>query len=102
MIYEYEKDMEDTYMQYLIKSYKKTVVDGLFDFIIVDSISPTLRHYTDFYNFAKVYAFTVNFDTGGYINVTMSIVSLFLSSRTHAKWKWIPTSASSETFTKER
>lgn len=60
MIYEYEKDMEDTYMQYLMKSYKKTIVDGLFDFIIVDSIAATLRHYTEFYNFAKTYAFTVS------------------------------------------
>lgn len=59
MVYEYEKEMEDTYMQYLMKSYKKTVVDGLFDFIIVDSINSTLRHYTEFYNFAKLYAFTV-------------------------------------------
>ncbi len=59
MVYEYEKGMEDTYMQYLMKSYKKTVVDGLFDFIIVDSVASTLRYYTDFYNFAKVYAFTV-------------------------------------------
>lgn len=60
MIYEYERDMEDTYMQYLMKSYKKTIVDGLFDFIIVDSINSTLRHYTEFYNFAKTYAFTVS------------------------------------------
>lgn len=59
MVYEYEKEMEDTYMQYLMKSYKKTIVDGLFDFIIVDSINSTLRHYTEFYNFAKLYAFTV-------------------------------------------
>lgn len=60
MIYEYEKDKEETYMQYLMKSYKKTIVDGLFDFIIVDSIASTLRHYTEFYNFAKAYAFTVS------------------------------------------
>lgn len=59
MVYEYEEEMEETYMQYLMKSYKKTVVDGLFDFIIVDSIASTLRHYTEFYNFAKAYAFTV-------------------------------------------
>lgn len=60
MVYEYEKGMEHTYMQYLIKSFKKTVTDGLFDFIIVDCINETLRYYTEIYNFAKLYAFIVS------------------------------------------
>lgn len=85
MIYEYESEMEDTYMQYLIKSYKKTVVDGLFDFIIVDSINSTLRDYTEFYNFAKLYAFTVGFKIGRQdSNIEANV---FFRSHTHVKWK---------------
>lgn len=57
--YVYEAAMEDTYMQYLVKSFKKTVADGHFDFIIVDCVNATLKHYTDMYNFSKTYAFTV-------------------------------------------
>lgn len=57
--YVYDAAMEETYMQYLVKSFKKTVADGHFDFIIVDCVNSSLKHYTDMYNFAKTYAFTV-------------------------------------------
>lgn len=57
--YVYDAAMEETYMQYLVKSFKKTVADGHFDFIIVDCVNPSLKHYTDMYNFAKTYAFMV-------------------------------------------
>lgn len=59
MVYEYDKEKEDEYTQYLMKSFKKTITDGLFDFVIVDCVNSTLRYYTDFYNFAKTYTFTV-------------------------------------------
>lgn len=59
LVYEYEAEMEDNYMQYMIKSFKKTILDSLFDIVIVDCVNHTLRYYTEFYNFAKTYAFTV-------------------------------------------
>lgn len=52
-VYEYEKEMEETYTQYLIKSFKKTVSDGLFPFIIVDCVNESLRSFDDIYNYAK-------------------------------------------------
>lgn len=59
-IYEYEMEMEENYTQCLMKSYKKTVTDGLFNFIIVDCINQTLRHFTEIYNFAKLNGFMVS------------------------------------------
>ncbi|XP_055854369.1 uncharacterized protein DDB_G0283357 isoform X2 [Episyrphus balteatus] len=53
ILYEYEKQMETTYMQYLIKSFKKTVTDHLFDFIIVDCCNQSLRTFNEFYNAAR-------------------------------------------------
>lgn len=60
-IYEYEMEMEENYTQCLMKSYKKTITDGLFNFIIVDCINQTLRHFTEIYNFAKLNGFMVSF-----------------------------------------
>lgn len=60
MVYEYDSSMEEQYMQYLVKSYKKTITDGLFDFIIVDCINQTLDHYLDIYNFGKMHGFSVS------------------------------------------
>lgn len=47
-------------MQYVIKSFKKTITDGLFNLVIVDCNNCQLRHYTDMYNFARTYTFTVS------------------------------------------
>lgn len=59
--YEYVANMEENYMQYLIKSFKKTITDGLFNLVIVDCSNCQLRHYTDMYNFARTYTFTVSY-----------------------------------------
>lgn len=47
-------------MQYVIKSFKKTITDGLFNIVIVDCNNCSMRHYTDMYNFSRTYAFTVS------------------------------------------
>lgn len=60
LMYEYDASMEDNYMQYMLKSFKKTIVDSLFDMVIVDCNNHTLRYYTEFYNFAKTYTFAVS------------------------------------------
>ena len=52
--------METTYMQYLIKSFKKTVTDHLFDFIIVDCCNQSLRTFNEFYNAARDGNFSVS------------------------------------------
>ncbi|XP_068139648.1 LOW QUALITY PROTEIN: probable cyclin-dependent serine/threonine-protein kinase DDB_G0292550 [Drosophila tropicalis] len=53
ILYEYDETMEETYMQYLIKSYKKTLSDNLHDFIIVDCNNNSLRTLNEFYCHAK-------------------------------------------------
>ncbi|XP_001991183.2 uncharacterized protein DDB_G0283357 [Drosophila grimshawi] len=53
ILYEYDDAMEETYMQYLIKSFKKTLSDNLYDFIIVDCNNNSLRTLNEFYCHAK-------------------------------------------------
>ncbi|XP_059620850.1 trichohyalin [Phlebotomus argentipes] len=59
LIYTFEEGVEEQYMQYLLKSYRKTITDGYFDFIIVDCVNKDLGKYQDFVNFGKVNGFTV-------------------------------------------
>lgn len=61
MEYEYDASMEQNYVQSMIKSYKKTIMDGLFDFVIVDCNNESLSTYNEFHDFAKQYGFTVKF-----------------------------------------
>ncbi|XP_013114584.2 putative uncharacterized protein DDB_G0282133 isoform X1 [Stomoxys calcitrans] len=53
ILYEYDKDMEETYMQYLIKSFKKTILDNFYDFIVIDCNNNSLRTLNEFYCHAK-------------------------------------------------
>ncbi|XP_039958720.1 putative uncharacterized protein DDB_G0282133 [Bactrocera tryoni] len=53
VLYEYDADMEETYMQYLIKSFKKTISDNLYDFIIIDCNNNSLRTLNEFYCHSK-------------------------------------------------
>ncbi|KAH8275049.1 hypothetical protein KR018_004855 [Drosophila ironensis] len=53
ILYEYDETMENVYMQYLIKSFKKTLNDNLYDFIIVDCNNNSLRTLNEFYCNAK-------------------------------------------------
>lgn len=61
MSYEYEPEMEETYTQYLLKSFKKTLADSLYDCIIVDCNNTTLEYLTEFYTTSKFHLFTVSF-----------------------------------------
>lgn len=60
MIYEYDATMEDKYMQCLAKLYRKTLIDRLFDVIIVDCNNITLEYLNDFYSSALVHRYTVS------------------------------------------
>uniref|UniRef100_A0A240SWD9 YLP motif-containing protein 1 n=1 Tax=Glossina brevipalpis TaxID=37001 RepID=A0A240SWD9_9MUSC len=53
ILYEYDNDMEETYMQYLIKSFKKTITDNLYDFIVIDCNNNSLRTLNEFYCHSK-------------------------------------------------
>lgn len=57
--YEYDKDMEERYLQYLLKAFRKNVTDGYFDFIIVDAANDKLSTLNEFVAFAKSKGFMV-------------------------------------------
>lgn len=60
MEYEFDPKMEGTYTQYLIKSFKKTLTDSLFNCVIVDCNNTTLQYLSEFYTIAKMHFFTVS------------------------------------------
>jgi len=51
--YEYEPEMADSYRQSLVKTFKKNVDDGFFNFIIVDCVNDKTSHYQDMWSHAK-------------------------------------------------
>lgn len=51
--------MEDAYRQSLFKSFKKTVDDGFFPFIIVDATNEKVTHFEEFWSYAKSKGFQV-------------------------------------------
>jgi adenylate kinase family enzyme len=59
MVYEFEAEMEESYRTSLIKSFKKTVTDGYFSFIIVDNINDKVKYFGEMWSFAKQNGFQV-------------------------------------------
>ncbi|XP_063296066.1 YLP motif-containing protein 1 [Pelobates fuscus] len=59
MEYEYEAEMEDTYRNSMLKTFKKTLDDGFFPFIILDSVNDRVRHFEQFWSAAKTKGFEV-------------------------------------------
>lgn len=57
--YEYEAEMEERYMQSLVKTFKKTLADALFQFIIVDSYNITLTYLAELHASAKQFNYYV-------------------------------------------
>ncbi|XP_039253456.2 uncharacterized protein LOC120330646 isoform X1 [Styela clava] len=57
--YEYEAAMEPSYRDSLLKSFKKTLEDGYFNFVIVDSINDKVSHFSEFWTAAKKAVFEV-------------------------------------------
>jgi YLP motif-containing protein 1 len=58
-VYEYEKQLENTYRQSLLKAFKKTVDDGFYPMIIVDTVNESVSQFEDFYNYALKKQFAV-------------------------------------------
>ncbi|XP_030747239.1 YLP motif-containing protein 1-like isoform X2 [Sitophilus oryzae] len=59
MVYEYEAEMEETYRMSLIKSFKKTITDGYFNFIVVDNVNQKVKNFGEMWSFAKQSGFQV-------------------------------------------
>ncbi|XP_068609719.1 YLP motif-containing protein 1-like [Brachionichthys hirsutus] len=57
--YEYEPEMEDTYRSSMLKTFKKTLDDGFFPFIILDTINDKVKHFDQFWSAAKTKGFEV-------------------------------------------
>lgn len=57
--YEYESCAEPHYRGSLLKAFKKTVSDGFFSFIIVDSVNEKTKDYEEMWSFAKSKGFQV-------------------------------------------
>ncbi|KAM3860949.1 uncharacterized protein ylpm1 [Diretmus argenteus] len=57
--YEYEPEMEDTYRSSMLKTFKKTLDDGFFPFIIIDTINDRVKHFDQFWSAAKTKGFEV-------------------------------------------
>jgi hypothetical protein len=53
MKYEYDKDMDETYQKSLVKSFKKTIDDALFNFMVVDMINEKLAKLNEMSTYAK-------------------------------------------------
>lgn len=58
--YEYDAKMEEAYTQYLLKAFRKTLMDNLYQFIIIDCKNTTLKHLNEFYTTAISCLFTVS------------------------------------------
>ncbi|KAF5286057.1 hypothetical protein FQA39_LY16461 [Lamprigera yunnana] len=59
MVYEYEEEMEASYRQSLMKSFKKTLTDGYFNFIIIDNINDKVKYFGEMWSNAKQNGFQV-------------------------------------------
>lgn len=58
--YEYEPEMEDTYRSSMLKTFKKTLDDGFFPFIILDAINDKVKYFDQFWSAAKTKGFEVS------------------------------------------
>ncbi len=57
MKYEYDDTMNETYQRSLIKSFKKTIDDGLFSFVLVDMINQNMKHVDEMSRHARAKGF---------------------------------------------
>ncbi|MBN3292202.1 YLPM1 protein, partial [Polypterus senegalus] len=57
--YEYEPEMEDTYRSSMLKTFRKTLDDGFFPFIIIDAINDRVKYFDQFWSAAKTKGFEV-------------------------------------------
>lgn len=68
-LYEFDANMEGTYTQYLLKSFRKNLMDNLYNCIIVDCKNTTLKVLNEFYTIARSCLFTVSMRVYLYIHI---------------------------------
>ncbi|XP_053693099.1 uncharacterized protein LOC128741352 isoform X2 [Sabethes cyaneus] len=51
--YKFDAEMEDVYMQNLVKAFKRTITEKLYNFVIVDCVNERLQYYNEFHNFGR-------------------------------------------------
>ncbi|XP_062556485.1 YLP motif-containing protein 1-like isoform X2 [Armigeres subalbatus] len=57
--YEFDSEMEEEYMKNLIKAFKRTITERLYNFVIVDCVNERLEYYNEFHNFGRSNGFKV-------------------------------------------
>jgi YLP motif-containing protein 1 len=60
MQYEYEEDLEPKYRNDLVKTFKKNVENGYFQFIIVDGVNSQVKHFEEMVTCATQRRFQVS------------------------------------------
>lgn len=99
MVYEYEAEMEEQYLQYLLKAYKKTISDGYFDFIILDAVYPKMKDVVDIVSHAKSKGFVVSISVALHSLSDIASILIILFSLMCAHWKPVWKSAWNRTST---
>ncbi|CAL1539083.1 unnamed protein product, partial [Lymnaea stagnalis] len=82
MEYEYEQALEEAYRQSLLKSFKKTVDDGFFPFIILDATNEKVAHFSEFWSYAKSKGFQV------YVGEIKTDISTCIQRNIHNWTEW--------------
>lgn len=80
--YAYEAAMEERYMQSLVKSFKKTLIDGLYHFLIIDCYNITLEHLNELHASSKQSKYYVShlISIGSLDQIRLLVVKLNLTS----------------------
>ncbi|XP_013136278.1 PREDICTED: YLP motif-containing protein 1-like isoform X2 [Papilio polytes] len=55
--YEYEANMEESYLNSLRRAFKRSITDGYFTFIIFDAVNECLNSYSEVWNYARQHGF---------------------------------------------
>lgn len=59
MEYEFDSGLENNYRKQMLKTFRKTVEDGFFHFILIDNINQKLSHFDEFWSVGKQAGFQV-------------------------------------------
>jgi len=57
MVYQYDKDLESSYRNSMMKNLKKTCTEGLFNIVLFDSINDKIEHFQEGYYYAESQGF---------------------------------------------
>ena len=66
MVYQYDKDLESSYRNSMMKNLKKTCTEGLFNVVLFDSINDKVNYFQEGYYHAEAQGFVVSFSCKKY------------------------------------